>query len=311
MKLQILPISQKDARWGLKRLGTGTVTISNYGCLLTCHSMMLTYFGHELLPDVLNEVYKSKGVYDQDNLINFWTAATCFDDVKVGEYYNCYDDPCDLSKIDNQLAKKMPVIAFVDFSPTAGIQTHFVLIIGKTEDNHYLINDPWDGETYFFDAKYGDPARYIFGLRIYEGTPKVESSHEDEIADLTDKLKSCNVSLAEKALESNNLRDELMAQEKDNEDLASQLNNARSERDKAVVEKKLAESHNEALVDKVQSLEKENDTLQKGIETLEIENTGLKSDLVKSQGLSVADISTAKLIQIVLKRWLGGGKNGD
>lgn len=303
MKLQILPISQKDARWGLKRLGTGTVTISNYGCLLTCHSMMLTYFGHELLPDVLNEVYKSKGVFDQENLINFWAAATCFDDIKVGEYYNCYDLPCDLSKINAQLEKKQPVIAMVDFSPTTGVQTHFVLIIGKTDDGHYIINDPWNGETYFFDAKYGDPSKYIYGLRIYEGTPQNASSPEDEIADLSDKLKSCNVSLAEKALEANNLRDELMVQERDNEDLASQLTKARAERDTLSSEKKLVEVRNEGLISKVQSLEKENETYQKGIETLESKITALKTELVESQRLSITDIPSIELLKEIIRRW--------
>lgn len=303
MKLNILPLSQRDDRWKLNKLGTSSVTIGNYGCLLTCHSMMLTYFGHELLPDVLNEVYKSKGVFDQENLINFWAAATCFDDIKVGEYYNCYDLPCDLSKINAQLEKKQPVIAMVDFSPTTGVQTHFVLIIGKTDDGHYIINDPWNGETYFFDAKYGDPSKYIYGLRIYEGTPQNASSPEDEIADLSDKLKSCNVSLAEKALEANNLRDELMVQERDNEDLASQLTKARAERDTLSSEKKLVEVRNEGLISKVQSLEKENETYQKGIETLESKITALKTELVESQRLSITDIPSIELLKEIIRRW--------
>jgi hypothetical protein len=305
MKLNILPLSQRDDRWKLKTLGTGSGTIGNYGCLLTCHSMLLTYFGHELLPDVLNEVYKSKGVFDQGNLINFWAAATCFDDIKVGEYYNCYNDPCDLSKIDNQLNKKMPVIAMVDFAPTAGVQTHFVLIIGKTEDNHYIINDPWTGETYYFDAKYGDPVKYIFGLRIYEGTPKDASTPQDQISDLSDKLKSCNVSLAEKALESNNLRDELMAQEKDNEDLASQLTTARAERDTANTEKKLIEVRNEGLISKVQSLEKEKETFEKGIETLQLEINALKIELKASEHLSISDVPSWDLFTIIIRRIFG------
>ena len=305
MKLAILPLSQKNQIWGSKKLGTSSVTISNYGCLLTCHSMMLTYFGHDLLPDVLNEVYKSKGVFDQGNLINFWAAATCFDDITVGEYYNCYDLPCDLSKIDKQLEKKMPVIALVDFSPTAGVQTHFVLIIGKTEDGHYLINDPWVGETYYFDAKYGDPAKYIYGLRIYEGTPQNANSPEDEISDLNDKLKSCNTSLAEKALEANNLRDELMVQERDNEDLASQLTKARAERDTLSSEKKLVEVRNEGLISKVQSLEKENETLQKGIETLDKEVTALKIELKASEHLSVSDVPSWDLFTIIIRRIFG------
>jgi len=309
MKLLINPLSQKDARWGRKRLGTGTGTIGNYGCLLTCHSMMLTYFGHELLPDVLNEVFKTKDVFDNGNLINFWAVANLFEDIKVKEYYNCYDEPCNLQKIDAQLEKKMPVIALVDFSPTAGVQTHFVLIIGKTEDGHYLINDPWTGETYYFDAKYGDPVRYIYGLRIYEGTPKEENSPEDQISDLSDKLKSCNTALAEKALEANNLRDELEIQEKDNEDLVSQLGKARIARDKANGEKKLVEVRNEALIVKVQSLEKKAKENKKGIDRLEKEIEGLKIDLVASQRLSIVDIPSWELLKEVVKRWFK--KGGD
>lgn len=63
----------------------------------------------------------------------------------------------------------MPVIALVDFDPkTQGVQGHFVLIIGK--DGDYLINDPManPGEgSYWFSARYGDPARGIYGLRLY------------------------------------------------------------------------------------------------------------------------------------------------
>ena len=168
MKLEIKPISQRDSKYALKRLGTSSVTIGNYGCLLTCHCMMLNYYGKDFTVDSLNEFYKSKGVFDQGNLINFWEAANCFEDITADEYINCYTEPALLEKIDKYLAEGKPVITLVDFDPKPGIQTHFVLIIGK--ENDYLLNDPWTGETYFFTAKYGsDPAKGIFGLRLYSG----------------------------------------------------------------------------------------------------------------------------------------------
>jgi hypothetical protein len=278
MKLNIIPISQRDERWKLKRLGNSTLTIGSYGCLLTCHSMSLIYFGHELTPELLNEVYKSKGVFDEA-LINFYAAGTVFEDFNAVEYYDCQTIPCDLNKIDVGLSKKQPIIAMVDFdlNPNTKGDWHFVLIIGKTDDGHYLINDPWTGETYYFDAKYGDPSKNIYGLRIYEGIPKTNETNEDTLNDLQDKLSSCNSMLSEKALESNSLRDELLVQEKDNEDLASQLSTARSERDKATWELKVLQLKNEELGKQIKSKDKE-------IKSLEEKITLLKSESIEALG---------------------------
>lgn len=282
MKLNILPLSQRDEKWKLKRLGTGTGTIGNYGCLLVCHAMMLTYYGHEFLPDVLNEVYKTKDVFDLGNQINFFAAANVFGDITADEYYNCYDTPCDLSKIDAQLEKKQPVIALVDFSPTAGVQTHFVLIIGKAEDGHYLINDPWTGETYFFHAKYGEPARYIYGLRIYSGEPKNGISDEDKISDLNDSLKSCNQDLAKKAKEVAGLTVELETQERDNKDLATQLLESRNERDKKAWEIDQLKAKIKTLAEEVKGLKDKVVVAKESEKAVRIELTQSRAKIIEA-----------------------------
>ncbi len=191
MKLNINPVSQKDPRWGRKKLGTSSVSISNYGCLLTCHAMMLNYYGKDFTVDSLNEFYKSNGVFDQGNMINFWAAANCFDDIAAGERIDCYVEAAPLDTIDKQLAEGKPVIAGLGASSTSpkdlkydGMIDHFVLIIGKEKD--YLINDPWTGETYFFEGKYGEPDKYIFGLRLYSGeVPIGGETVESLIAQIT------------------------------------------------------------------------------------------------------------------------------
>jgi len=282
MKLNILPLSQKDIRWSRKRLGEGTGTIGTYGCLLTCHAMMLTHYGHEFLPDVLNEVYKTKEVFDLGNQINFFAAANVFGDVNAEEFYNCYGTPCDLSKIDAQLEKKQPVIALVDFSPTAGVQTHFVLIIGKTEDGAYLINDPWTGETYFFHAKYGDPARYIYGLRIYSGVPKNGISEEDKISDLNDSLKSCNEDLAKKAKEVAGLTVELETSDRDNKDLASQLLESRSERDKKSWEIDQLTAKVKTLTEEVKTLKDKVVVAKESEKAVRIELAGSRAKIIEA-----------------------------
>jgi len=298
MKLAINPLSQRDERWKLKRLGGSNVTIGNYGCLLVCHSMYLRYLGQDLLPDALNEVYKNKGVFDPQGNINFWAAATAFENTWVAdEYYNCYDIPCDLSKIDYLLDKKMPVIALVDFSPKAGIQTHFVLIKGK-ENNSYLINDPWTGEEYFFEAKYGDPATKIFGLRIYTGREVPNgTSVEDQLSgckvslkSLAKQLETKELQLVEAAGKIRGLENLLERQEADNKDLGEQLLEARNQRDKAVGEQ-------EGLAKKVEGLET-------SLSSAKGEIKRLKTALRDSQALKFEAIGTWDLAKELFKRFL-------
>jgi hypothetical protein len=230
--------------------------------------MMLNYYGHDFTPDTLNAVYKEKGVYDLGNLINFYAAADVFSDITADERYVCLDVPCDLSKVDDYLDQKKPVIAFVDNVDNDKRPDHFVLIIGKDEHGNYFINDPWGGETYYFHAKFGNPAEGIYGLRLYSGTPVVDVVPEDTINDLTDKLKSCNSMVAEKSLEVNSLRDALQAQEADNKDLADQLLTARGERDKAVWEKERIEIENKKLTEENTKLESDKELLDTRIRIL-------------------------------------------
>ena len=253
--------------------------------------MLLSYYGHEFLPDVLNEVYKDKNVFDQKNMVNFFAAANVFGDITADEFYNCYDLPCDLTKIDKYLNEKKPVIAMVDFSPTAGVQTHFVLIIGKSDDGHYLINDPWTGETYFFHAKYGEPARYIYGLRLYSGEPKNEVSQEDKISDLNDSLKSCNTDLSKKAEEVAGLRVDLETQERDNSDLAKQLLEARGERDKAAWRADTFEAKNKTLAEEVASLKNK-------VDIAKVTEKALRSDLKASQAKNLLDYGLWEFIKL-------------
>jgi len=260
--------------------------------------MMLSYYGHEFLPDVLNEVYKTKNVFDNGNMVNFWAAANVFGDITAGEFYNCYNDPCDLNKIDKYLEQKKPVIALVDGSPAEGVQTHFVLIIGKSDDGHYLINDPWTGETYFFHAKYGDPAKYIFGLRLYDGTPKDETSEEDKINDLNDSLKSCNTDLSKKAEEVAGLRVDLETQERDNSDLAKQLLEARSERDKKAWE-------NDTLVAKNKTLAEEVIRLKGKVEVAKTAEKACRSELVQSQARILDNMTKWEALTLTIKKIFG------
>ena len=294
MKLNIFPISQRDLRWILKKLGTSSVTIGDYGCYLVCLSMLLKYYGHEQLPDALNEIFKSNGVYANKNLISSSLVPKAYPDIKFDERYNCKTIPCDLTKIDKYLNEKKPVIAQVDFSPKEGIQTHFVIIIGK-ENGDYFIIDPWTGETYFFSAKYGDPSRYIYGLRLYSGEVKEVTNDKDKISDLEIKVKSLNEAMAEQLLEINNLGNDLKIEERDHKDTKEALGKARGERDTAIEAEKVCE-------DKITELKKMGDKkdqrildLLGDIETFKDTIKGLKQSILAK--LTIKDL----IIEIIDK----------
>ena len=80
--------------------------------------------------------------------------------------------PAPLDRIDSRLAEGIPVHVHVDlYNETASMEQHWVLIIGKSGDD-YVMNDPWTGKQGSFRASYGDPARWIFRVRVFNNINK-------------------------------------------------------------------------------------------------------------------------------------------
>lgn len=169
MKLNVIKFGQRDPKWASEKLGTSSVTIGNYGCALCALAMVEKYYGMDTDPLRLNTLLIEKGVYANRNLMSWYLIDKVNEFVKLKEWIDCPTTPAPLGKIDAELNEGRPCIAWVDLNPMQQGADHFVVIVGKTEDNHYIINDPWTGEEYFFDAKYGDPAKGIFGLRFING----------------------------------------------------------------------------------------------------------------------------------------------
>lgn len=159
MLLNIEPLGQKDTRWRYDKLGTSASTIGGYGCLITCASMMLRYFGFDTDPGRLNKWLIANSGYHNDNLF-VWGSMNGYDErITFGARYNY----AALDKVDAQLAKGLPVIVNVDLNPaTPALDEHWVLVVGKV-DGSYMINDPWYGTQLKFEEKYGNPST---GMRI-------------------------------------------------------------------------------------------------------------------------------------------------
>lgn len=185
MKLIVKKFSQRDPKWANEKLGTSGVTIGDYGCALTCLAMLECYYGFDTDPLQLNQLFIEKGVYANRNLISWYVIDKANEYVKLTEWIHCETTPAPLKRIDEELNAGRPVICDVDTNPMEpGEQMHFVVVIGKTEDGHYIINDPWTGEEYFFDAKYGDPAKGIFGMRLISGPVPKPPETQPSVSDL-------------------------------------------------------------------------------------------------------------------------------
>lgn len=164
MRLDIAPLSQQDLRWASIKLGTSKSTIGSHGCLMTCATMLVRFLlGINITPADMNAWLIANGGYHNYNLF-VWAILNKYDSkISFGYRYN----GALLDKIDEQLAKGMPVIVNVDGIPaSSAIDEHWVLIIGK-ENGKYIINDPIDGVQFPFDNRYGDPRSKIYVVCTY------------------------------------------------------------------------------------------------------------------------------------------------
>jgi len=299
MKLPIDPLCQRDSRWGEKNLGTSAVKIKTSGCVLTCLSMLCTYYKHPVTPDQLNDLLVNVNGFANQNLMKWEALSLLFPDIKWDRRIDCPDLPAPLDVIDDYLNHGKPVIVCVDFDPKEGLQQHFVLVIGKDEQGSYLIDDPWDGSTYFFQAKYGDPAKGIYGLRLYSGPVVVQednyqvvykgqtlASYErnpiDTIDTITKELSGAKETIAQEVQNNASLQAALTQQEKDNADIMARLRGVESERDNAKYMRKEIEGWamdilgiDECTAEGFRAVSRRSQDLTREIEDIAIENTKL------------------------------------
>lgn len=176
MKLSVKKLSQNDPVCKAEKLGTSALTIGDAGCVLACVAMIENYYGFETDLLQLNQLFKDNGVYVNRNLVDFTKIEKVNEFVKFKEKIDCETTPAPLKKVDLEIAEGRPVIVKVDLNPNQPGSDHYVVIFGKTDDGHYFAYDPWFVEdAIYFDARYGDPVKGIFGLRLISGpVPKAD-----------------------------------------------------------------------------------------------------------------------------------------
>lgn len=154
--------SQHDSRWASDKLGTSSVTIGAYGCLVTIAAMICKHFGKDTDPGRLNKKLVEVNGYENHNLLNYNSITKIYPDIIV-DWDLFLNNPSNQTLI-GVLERGLPAIVQVDQVPeTAVLDQHWVTIIGK--DQHgFIIADPIDGEIAYL-SRYNNK---LFRLVVFE-----------------------------------------------------------------------------------------------------------------------------------------------
>ena len=161
--LSVQPMSQNNPLWANDQLGISSSTIGGFGCVVTSAAMMLKYLGFDTDPGRLNTWLTNNSGYLNGNLFVWNSLNRLYPKVTFLYRY----DGAPLDKIDESLAKRIPVIVNVDYLPsTAYIDQHWVIIVGK-KNGLYIIIDPRNGQQTTLNEIYGSPETGIYHVCTY------------------------------------------------------------------------------------------------------------------------------------------------
>ena len=147
MAFRLVYYSQQDPQWKNDILGFGDPgdTIGYVGCALTSVAMLLSGHGYAETPKSLNQ--KLKNVQGFASAAIRWGAVSqIYPNVSLKAYIPCSTSDAPLAQIDAAIAAGQPAIVQVDSSNAPGIQTHWVVLYAR-QDNDYLMLDPWPYQT--------------------------------------------------------------------------------------------------------------------------------------------------------------------
>jgi hypothetical protein len=133
---------QLDERWKSEILGKKR-TIGQAGCCISCLAMILKFFGRDVNPKNLDEYLDSNSGYEGD-VVYFDVALKYKEGSEEKLSYKGNRVASGFTSIlDDRIKNNIPTIARVKYgtSKSSG-GDHFVVIIGKTADGKYIMNDP-------------------------------------------------------------------------------------------------------------------------------------------------------------------------
>jgi len=155
--LPIPALSQRNPGWANEVMQTCGQTIGNAGCLLTSATMVFQFYGSSKNPKQVNACMGNKACpwYFAEGADNCSENKAAF----LGLYNSTYDN------FIWALSRGYP--------PILEVGGHWVVIYGVsgsgTQDSHYYIVDPWDGQSKSLAAYSGAPKNRlaIYARRIW------------------------------------------------------------------------------------------------------------------------------------------------
>jgi hypothetical protein len=142
MAFDLVRYSQQDPQWKNSKLGPGPDTIGYIGCALTSLAMYASSWGYTETPASLNQKLYANGGITSDELLVWGGISKLYPQIQ-NTGLSLSGGSAVIAQINASLAAGQPVIVEVDYSPDAGLQTHWVLVYAQQGDNDYLIQDPW------------------------------------------------------------------------------------------------------------------------------------------------------------------------
>ncbi|MBE2221300.1 MAG: SH3 domain-containing protein [Anaerolineae bacterium] len=182
------PLYQNDSRWKDQKIGLqNNLTIEQVGCMLTCFAMTVNHFGANETPASLNAKMKASGGF-----AGAWIKGAQVPDqfpqydIERQMHVECKGTPAPIDLIDQGLEEGSIIMVRVDWTPDANIDSHWVVIYGKKDDD-YKIWDPWkkDGAANTLRGRYSfgkkEPADIILEA-IWHGHGKFPKSQDKPAA---------------------------------------------------------------------------------------------------------------------------------
>ncbi len=164
--------SQRDTRWGSLKLGTGTLTIAEAGCLLCAGAAGMTDRGAPFSPSELNAYLNGHNGYASGNLF-VWRAIEPLGFQFLG-LVSCATVPAPVDNIRRALTAGDLVVVQVDAVPGGDLQEHWLLVEAAVGED-FTVMDPMrePGQTLGLLTKlYGvqgwSAARVIVGVATYK-----------------------------------------------------------------------------------------------------------------------------------------------
>jgi Peptidase_C39 like family len=148
--------SQNDPRWAGHMLGFSSwETVGRYGCFVTAMANVAQAQGSDVNPDQINQMLKDRGKFVRDSYGQI-ADITGYDALGALGLHSHFveqknwpgTDVAPASYFDVRTSVNTEVIIMIDYHPeTAGVQTHFVRVIGlNTAKTDVEIVDSWDGK---------------------------------------------------------------------------------------------------------------------------------------------------------------------